>query len=300
MERSRRALAVPLAAALITGTVAAAPAHQPPAATTPLADLATDGVEVAANTVAPLPAAVVRLDAPQERSDLAALAATADWERFAADSINAPVMVTIEAFPATGTRLAHRVRAAFTLHAPLERLEADELLRRSLGAEADAGGKDAGVRLLTAEELAAAGIPPDPGGRERLVAVDLSLLNRVRIRGVVRTVATDHPDGVEVAWRFDERLRDDPRWRPTWTRTEQNDLGERIEGEPQPYGGCGGIVAVRRLGPAGDHDLLVVESRLVLAEPVAWFQGANLVRSKIPLTTQEGVRSLRRRLQAVR
>lgn len=283
------------AAALVAVTVIA---DEPPPGTGPLADLVTSGVAVAPDTLAPLPTGGLRFDALQTQADLAGLAGAADWDRFTADSINAPVTVTIEPFPATGTRLAHRVHAAFTLRAPLERLKADETLRRSLGAEAD--GKDASVRLLTAEELAAAGIPPDPGGHERLVAIDLPLLNRVRIRGVVRTVATEHPDGVEVAWWFDERLRDHPRWRPTWTRTEQNELGARVEGEPQPYGGCGGIVTARRLATDGGLDLLVLESRMVLAEPEAWFQGGNLVRSKIPLTTQEGVRSLRRRLQVVR
>jgi hypothetical protein len=39
---------------------------------------------------------------------------------------------------------------------------------------------------------------------------------------------------------------------------------------------------------------------MVLGEPEAWFQGSNLLRSKIPLTVQEGVRTLRRRLAATR
>jgi len=275
-------------------------AGDPQPAAAPAIDPATRGVEVGPDVRAELPAAVLRFDAAQGEAEMKPLAGPVEWERFSADSVNAPVAVTIEPFAVAGTRLAHRVRAAFTLHAPLERLRADETLRRSLGAEAAADGKAATARLLTAEELAAAGIPADAGGRERLVALDLPLLNRVRIRGVVRTVATEHPDGVEVAWQFDERLRDHPQWRPTWTRLEENELGERVAGEPQPYAGCGGIVAVRRLAVAGGLDLLVVESRMVLAEPEAWFQGGNLLRSKIPLTTQEGVRSLRRRLESVR
>jgi hypothetical protein len=43
-----------------------------------------------------------------------------------------------------------------------------------------------------------------------------------------------------------------------------------------------------------------VESRLAFAEPLAWFGGSNLLRAKIPLLTQEGVRTLRRRLATVR
>ena len=47
-------------------------------------------------------------------------------------------------------------------------------------------------------------------------------------------------------------------------------------------------------------ELVVVESRMVIGEPQAWFQGSNLLRSKIPIITQDGVRTLRRRLAAAR
>jgi len=259
---------------------------------------ATDrGVEVAADVWCPLPVAVLRLDAVQTPADLRPLAGVAGWERFTADGVTAPVTVTIEPFAVGGIRLAHRVHSAFTLRAPLARLRADETLRKSLGTtddEADAG------RPLTPEELREAGIEADERSGERFVWVEVPLLNRVTIRGVVRTVTTERPDGIEVAWRFDPRFDAHPRWRATWTRLEENPLGERVEGEPRPYRGSGGVVAVRTLEATEGLDLLLVESRMVLVEPEEWFQGSNLLRSKIPLTAQEGVRTLRRRLAATR
>lgn len=281
--------------ALGIATIAVA---RPVTAEEAIPDLTGRGVEVAAGAWAELPRAVVRFDTSQSPADLRALAGSADWERFAADSPTAPVTVVIEPFAADGTRLAHKVHAAFTLHAPLERLQADETLRKSLGADEDAKGATA--RPLTAEEVREAGIPADPTGRERLVYLEIPLLNRVTIRGVVRTVTTEHPDGLEMAWQFDPRLLDHERWRATWTRREENELGARVEGEPQPYRGCGGIIAVRKVAADGGLDLLVVESRLVLGEPEAWFQGSNLLRSKIPLSAQEYARSLRRRLASIR
>ena len=130
--------------------------------------------------------------------------------------------------------------------------------------------------------------------------LDLLLLNRVRIRGVVRATATEHPDGLEVGWDFDPRFAEHPRWRPTWARLEETDLGTRVEGMPQPYGGSGGVVAVRKIPSADGTELVVVESRMVIGEPQEWFQGSNLLRSKIPIITQDGVRTLRRRLAAPR
>jgi hypothetical protein len=112
-------------------------------------------------------------------------------------------------------------------------------------------------------------------------------------------VSTERPDGVEVAWQFDPRFRDHER-RATWSRIEENELGSRAEGPRQAYQGSGGIVTVRRLSSEAGVDLLVVESRAVIGEPEAWFQGSNLLRSKMPLAAQEGVRTLRRRLAATR
>ena len=258
---------------------------------------APEGVAIAPGVTVPLPAAKIDFDRDQDAAALGPLAGAIDWERFTADSVSAPVAIAIEPFPADGPRLGHRVHTAFTLHAPLERMRTDETLRRSLDAGDDPQGSQA--RPLTVEELVEAGIA-EPVESDRPVFLDLLLLNRVRVRGVVRATATEHPDGLEVAWEFDPRFAEHPRWQPTWARLEETDLGTRVEGTPQPYGGSGGVVAVRRLATTDGPDLLVVESRMVIGEPEAWFQASNLLRSKIPIITQDGVRTLRRRLAAAR
>lgn len=255
------------------------------------------GVEVAPGVVAPLPEATIHPDRAPDDAALRALAGPIGWERFSADSASAPAAIVIEPFPPEGPRLGHRVRTAFTVRAPLERLRTDETLRKSLDGGDDPQGSQA--RPLDPEELREAGIE-DAAEADRPVSLDLLLLNRVRIRGVVRATAHEHPDGLEVAWEFDPRFADHPRLHPTWSRLEETDLGTRVEGEPQPYAGSGGVVVVRRIGSVDGVDLLVVESRMVIGEPEGWFQGSNLLRSKIPLITQDGIRTLRRRLAAAR
>ena len=49
------------------------------------------------------------------------------------------------------------------------------------------------------------------------------------------------------------------------------------------------------------HDLrtsgaVLVEYHLVFEEPQGWFGGSNLLRSKLPLVCQDGVRKFRRRM----
>lgn len=277
--------------------------HAEPA-TTDRSDLAVilteQGVEVADGVSVPLPAARIRFDAEGDDQSLHELAGAAEWDRFVEDTVTAPVTVTIEAAAAGDMRLGHRVRTAFVLHAALEKVQAEEAVQKMLGVEN--GFKGATAKRLTAAELAAVGIGHDGSGREQFLFVEIPLLNRIKVRGVVRAVKRESPGGVQVAWEFDPRFADVPRWRTTWTKVEENELGERVEGEPQPYEGCGGIVTVKKLQPAGERhvDVLVVESRMVICEPEAWFQGSNLLRSKIPLTAQEGVRLLRRKMAATR
>lgn len=264
----------------------------------PLVAVEDRGVEIVPGGFVPLPPGLLRFDMPQSAADLRDLAGAADWDRFTADGLSAPVTVAVEPAIIGNVRQGHRVRGAFTLHAPLERLRTDDSLRRSLAAGDDVKGST--IRQLTPDERAAAGLPADDTAGEQLVRIELTLLNRVVIRGVVRATRREHPDGIAVAWDFDPRLATNATWRPTWSRLDTNELGSRVEGPPQPYAGGAGVVAVRRLGSAGGIDLLVVESRMVLAEPEAWFQGSNQLRSKIGIATQEGVRTLRRRLAAAR
>lgn len=264
----------------------------------PVAALQDRGFEIVPGGFVPLPSGLLRFDVPQSAADLRELAGAADWDRFSADGLSAPVTVIAEPAVVGGVRQGHRVRGAFALHAPLERLRTDDSLRRSLAAGDDMKGST--VRQLTPDERAAAGLPAEDTAAEQLLRIELTLLNRVVIRGVVRATRREHPDGIAVAWDFDPRLATHATWRPTWSRLDTNDLGSRVEGPPQPYAGGAGIVAVRRLESAGGIDLLVVESRMVLAEPEGWFQGSNQLRSKIGIATQEGVRTLRRRLAAAR
>ena len=259
-----------------------------------------DGLPLAADNHARLPQQLLPAAGPVPATALKELASRHRWDRFAADSRLAPVRVTIEPVTAAGRRVGHQVRSAFTLRARLNDVLAANGNAEALGlGQVDSAGS---FRELTSEELSWAGIEPAADGSERFVFIQLKLLNRIDLRGVIRLERRLAADSLEVAWAFDHRFDSLPELRTTAARLNANALGEREAGAPEPYAGGGGIVVARQL-PRGESaaaglPVVVVESRLVFSEPNHWFGGSNLLRAKIPLITQEGVRGLRRRLEA--
>lgn len=257
------------------------------------------GCELAAGVTVALPNALLPQIGPVPAAAVEELAGRFRWDRFTADSQQAPVAVTIKPVMAEGSRVGHQVRAAFTLRTRLSEhlAERDDSDRLGLG-PVDAGGA---ARPLTIEELEKAGVKPAVDGNERFVFLEIRLLNRINLKGVIRIQRRVTSDSIEVAWAFDHRFDRLTDLATTAARIESNDRGERVIAPPQPYAGGGGIVRARTLADgettASVVPVVIVESRLVFSEPESWFGGSNLLRAKIPLITQEGVRTLRRRMQ---
>jgi hypothetical protein len=264
------------------------------------AKLGTDGVAMTDRFVAQLPTAGLDLASSLDEACLEDVAGASGREALCSARLNAPVRVVIEPVTAGDERIGHRVRTVFCLGGTIVALQGDEAVRRSLGFEREAGTTTATV--LGAGDLEAAGIVAAADDRQQFVFIKTTLLQRIVLQGVVRTERRETADGIEIAWEFDHRFDALPERAAAWTRLAETAEGQREPGPPQPYPGGGGIVMVRQL-PAklsAGEDLLVVESRSVIAEPVGWFSGSNLLRSEIPLTAQEGVRRLRQRLEAAR
>ena len=271
-----------------------------------LAELLCDeGWEIAAGTRVRLPASELASDGPLTADLLEAFAGRRGWKRFADASRMAPIGVTIVPQENESQRVGHLVTTRFALHTPLDVLEDDEHVQRAVGL--DAGADGASFRQLTLEEPAAAGVVPAADGREQFGFLQVMLLNRIELQGVVCVQRQQLQAGIVLAWAFDHRFDDVPQLRATSSRLEVNELGERVAGPAIPYEGAAGMVTARQLSAdessaLGDMTatgpVVIVESILVVAEPAAWFGGSNLLRAKIPLITQEGVRDLRRRLEA--
>ncbi len=260
-----------------------------------------EGWELAAGVRAGLVPAMLPLIGDIGDDQRRMLAGRHAWDDFVAESRVAPVWVTVLPVEAAGRRVGHRVQAAFALRTSVARFREEEAIQAVLAFPADA--RHASARLLTDTELRAAGLEHVGAAGETHVFVQLALLNRIQVQGVISAQRRESADGIEVAWAFDQRFDAIPGLRAVATRLSANALGGRVQEPEETYAGAAGIIVARQFPSdatgAAAKPIVVVESRLVFAEPADWFGAGNLLRAKIPLMTQEGVRSLRRRLETV-
>jgi hypothetical protein len=284
--------------------------------------LLDEGLEVA-------PGTAVRLEPPLVADGMTAAEQTAairglvgdDWERFVKPGVTARFEFRITKacdLPAGGS--VQRLDLWFIGHGSLATVEdgglIDDLLATRPAAEGEAAEpakpaepaeegenrRQSRSRELSADELRERNLTAAAaadGGEVSYALVDLALINKVRVTGICRGVRMKTPESLTAAVRLDERFLDDPtlpaRWFPL-LRDEAD--GVLREGRPQPYAVAAAYAKATRLAePAG---AMLVEVHVVFAEPQGWFDGRNLLRTKLPPLLQQSVQSFRRKLRAER
>ena len=137
------------------------------------------------------------------------------------------------------------------------------------------------TRLLTPADLTCRNITPAaPSGGEE-VAVEFTLLDRVRLQVTVASTRSRTDESSIAATILDRRFMKDTEFPNQWRPITRDDAGRRQFGDPQPYYGFGGYAKTTRLiDPPG---ALFVEYHAAFAEPPEWFGGTNLLRSKLPI-----------------
>lgn len=248
-----------------------------------------------------------------ERTEaLAKLAGKQKWGRFARDAVTAPVVVDIDTIDdPSGERLGLRVHSAFVVYTTLETLRDRDLMEETFGPapidspqrdteKSDGAASDA-MRVvmheLPAAELSQLGFAEQAERAQGLASfayVELPLLNKVLLRGVIRIERREREGAIEFAWRLDPSFNSDTKYASRWTRLERDAVGKLVEGDSFPYMGCGGWMGIYEIDP--EKKQLLVESQLLLREPTQWFAGSNFLRSKLPLTLQENARTFRRKI----
>jgi hypothetical protein len=152
--------------------------------------------------------------------------------------------------------------------------------------------KGAGAgKALTKEHLKARGIVPADGAPEAYRHVEFDFLEKIRLRATIRLTWTKNDESVLVAGEVDPRFRDDREFPNQW-QSMVRDGGTRKLGPAHSWDGAGFYMKITKLAePAG---AVFVEQHLIFAEPTGWFDGANLLGSKLPLVVQDRVRTTRR------
>jgi hypothetical protein len=219
------------------------------------------------------------------------------WDAFTRNAIVAPFLMKITDNETDGVKGAgRRVDVAFVAYGDLQKIQSDEFLNaRFQGNDFNDVEQGSRVKLLTAEELKERKLPaPRTPADPRWVAVEMTLLEKVRISTTTRNEKTEQKDSLLVASLLDSKFDDDRDFPNLWRSLSRDDKGQKQVGRPQTYAGLGSYVKVTRLAePSGG---LFVEYHVAFAEPQGWFQGANLLRSKLPIAVQDSVRKFRRTL----
>jgi hypothetical protein len=236
------------------------------------------------------------LSSAQQRQAMESLlAGRYDWDTFTRKSVVSPFLLKIsEGEPETG-QVGRRVDLYFVAYGDLHSLARDDYLHEQLdlAASNERGSDEARVTVLSRDELAKRGLAVDQGaGQPRWAAVTSTLLGKVRIRLTTKNIMTQTDETVLIASIADRSFERDAEFPNTWQSITVDDAGRRQIGPPQPFAGLGSYARASKLAePAG---AIFIEYHVAFAEPRGWFQGANLLRSKLPIVAQDMVRKFRR------
>jgi hypothetical protein len=129
---------------------------------------------------------------------------------------------------------------------------------------------------------------------ERFVYTTFWLFERVELSDTRFAVLMRDKDSILAAARIDPRFDKDADYPNQWRPLVRNEQAEIKPGPPHILAHAGGYAKITRL--AAPTDAVLVECHIVYEEPYGWFEGANLVKQKVPLMVQEKVRTFRRKL----
>ena len=137
--------------------------------------------------------------------------------------------------------------------------------------------------------------PSDIGPKVGHAHIQIQLMDRVLLRSTQMTSWHRTKDSIVVAAKIDPAFNGHEQYPNCWFELKRND-GGRLEPQmtAQGYHSAGYYLKLTTMHAA--EPMLFVEWHLAFAEPAAWFDGANLLRSKLPLVIQTKVRAFRRDL----
>jgi hypothetical protein len=238
----------------------------------------------------PTPTMSDGLDAAKQKAIIAQLIGNDYvYEEFTRKSAVAPQLLKLRDInPSDPQAPARGVDVWFVAHGDFNATDDPKFLERLL----NVGRGDGQGKSLTREELAKRKIelPPDAEKREGYGVVEFDFLDKVRIKSTGRATWSKTADSVLVAAVTDPRFLNDPEYPNQWQGITKDATGMKV-GPPQPWNGAALYLKITKLHePAG---AMFIEQHVIFVEPHGWFDGANLLRSKLPPVVQTQVRRMR-------
>lgn len=259
-------------------------------------ELVTKGIALPEGVTVKLPAPLVKPgSSPEETADLLEKAAgRRPVELFVRRSTDAPMSLEISSVENDKSeRCGQLIDLKFLAFGKLEAVLDTDFMTDLLAGKKKKDGDNSTV--LTPAELKKLDIHvlEKRNVKEQFATMNMRLLEKVQVEGVMRSVRTKMPAAVLSATRMDDRFRKDKEHPNTWRHIMPQADDEKL-GPPHPYTGMGGYVLITQL--TEPKDALLIEMHFLLHEPPAWFGEYNLLRSKLPTVIQDNVRSFRRKV----
>lgn len=262
-------------------------------------ELMQRGVAIGRHEAIRLPAPTLTdgMTAAQQRQALEAVAEGGhSWEELTRKSVVAPFIFKLPK-EENEQGLGRRVDLWFVAYCNMSTLENGEWLERQFKNTGNETDPEHGAvcKVLSDADLARHNIKAPHGPQDpQFVFAELTLLDRVRLGVTTKSSQLQTPDSVLSASMLDPRFISDPNFANNWRPILRDDNNRRYLGKPESYFGYGSYAkATRLLDPAG---AILIEYHAAFAEPEGWFNGNNLLRSKLPILAQMIVRQLRREL----
>lgn len=209
---------------------------------------------------------------------------------FVDNSVNAPVFLMPLKEIDTGDPKtpAFLMNLYFVVHGDINKLVDRKTYK-------DTGDQDQGkaeARELTAEELKARNIilATDSTNSEGYGRATINIMDRVKLEVVGHGYLSKSQGSIVVASEVAEAFQKDKTYPNQWSPLKQ-DADNPREMKPQPYSGAGYYLKLTPL--LGVPGASFVECHVVFTEPKGWFNGQNLLRSKLPAVTTNRVRKFR-------
>ncbi len=253
-------------------------------------ELQEKGLNIGTESPAKFPAPTLPdgLDAAKQKAAiLDLLAGDYDYNNFVRNSVVAPQMMKIrDITPSDPKAPARAVDVWFVVYGDFEQTADDKFLDRLFK-----NGRNEGMgKSLTDEDLAQRKIAA-PAKQEGYGLLEFDFLDRVRIKATGRAVWSRTADSAVAAAVLDPRFLKDAEFPCEWKSLSQEGGSLKL-GPPQPWSGAAITIKITKLAaPAG---ALFVEQHIIFTEPTGWFDGANLLRSKLPPVVQNNVRTMRK------
>ena len=261
-------------------------------------DLLDHGIRAGETTVLlPAPTLIDGRDAEAGRAVLRAVAGDdRNVENFVRDSVSAPFVLRTRDIKAD----AAIVRAAdlyFVVRGNLDEVDIKQVLGKVDESTVEAANMRVTNKLLKDQDLTGRRVDrlgANPHREEWFSHTAARLLDRIAVESTDHVVATRTADSLTVAAVTSRAFDDDTAFSNRWTTITRAGATETT-GPARVYPGGGSYAKITRL--QAEPGALFVEVHFAFVEPMAWFDGNPILRSKFSVICQDQVRQLRREIQ---